>query len=132
MANAHLYERERSVAIALQLSLLPPSLPEIDGLEVAARYEPGSTHLVVGGDFYDLFAVEPGTWYAVVGDVCGTGAEAAAITSQVRYTARALASRVDGPAALLREINARSWNGATPASAPRRSSACGRGPRAWP
>ena len=106
VANAHLYERERSVAIALQLSLLPPSLPEIDGLEVAARYEPGSTHLVVGGDFYDLFAVEPGTWYAMVGDVCGTGAEAAAITSQVRYTARALASRVDGPAALLREINA--------------------------
>ncbi len=106
VANAHLFERERSVAIALQLSLLPPSLPEIDGLEVAARYEPGSTHLVVGGDFYDLFAVEPGTWYAMVGDVCGTGAEAAAITSQVRYTARALASRVDGPAALLREINA--------------------------
>jgi serine phosphatase RsbU (regulator of sigma subunit) len=49
--------------------------------------------------------VDEGTWIALVGDVCGTGAEAAAITSQVRYTARALARRVDGPAALLDEIN---------------------------
>jgi serine phosphatase RsbU (regulator of sigma subunit) len=94
------------VADALQQSLLPPTLPAIDGLDVAARYEPGGSRLVVGGDFYDLFEVEPGTWFALVGDVCGTGAEAAAITSQVRYTARALARRVDGPAALLHEINA--------------------------
>ena len=105
VANAHLYERERAVARALQQSLLPPTLPEVPGLEVAARYEPGGSHLAVGGDFYDLFAVADGVWYAVVGDVCGTGAEAAAITSQVRYTARALASRVDGPATLLDEIN---------------------------
>ena len=132
VANAHLYERERSVAIALQLSLLPPSLPEIDGLEVAARYEPGSTHLVVGGDFYDLFAVEPGTWYAVVGDVCGTGAEAAAITSQVRYTARAWRRGSTGRPRSSARSTPRSWNGATPASAPRRSSACDRGPTAWP
>jgi PAS domain S-box-containing protein len=106
MANSQLFERERAVATALQQSLLPPSLPEIDGIEVAARYEPGGTRLMVGGDFYDIFEVDDGTWYALVGDVCGTGAEAAAITSQVRYTARALASRVDGPADLLREINA--------------------------
>ena len=106
LANSQLFERERAVAIALQQSLLPPSLPEIEGLEVAARYEPGGTQLMVGGDFYDLFQVDDGTWYAMVGDVCGTGAEAAAITSQVRYTARALAGRVDGPAQLLDEINA--------------------------
>jgi PAS domain S-box-containing protein len=105
VANAALYERERAVADALQQSLLPPTLPEIDGLEVAARYEPGGSQLVVGGDFYDLFEVDEGTWMALVGDVCGTGAEAAAITSQVRYTARALGRRVDGPAALLDEIN---------------------------
>jgi serine phosphatase RsbU (regulator of sigma subunit) len=106
VANAALFERERAVAEALQQSLLPPGLPEIDGLDIAARYEPGGTRLVVGGDFYDLFQTEPGTWFALVGDVCGTGAEAAAITSQVRYTARALAGRVDGPAVLLDEINA--------------------------
>jgi serine phosphatase RsbU (regulator of sigma subunit) len=104
-ANAALYERERAVADALQQSLLPPQLPEVDGLDVAARYEPGGSQLVVGGDFYDLFRVDEGTWIAVVGDVCGTGAEAAAITSQVRYTARALGRRTDGPAALLSEIN---------------------------
>jgi PAS domain S-box-containing protein len=105
VANAALFERERAVAEALQQSLLPPTLPEIDGLEVAARYEPGGSQLVVGGDFYDLFEVDDGSWIALVGDVCGTGAEAAAITSQVRYTARALGRRVDGPAALLSEIN---------------------------
>jgi serine phosphatase RsbU (regulator of sigma subunit) len=106
VANANLYERERAVAQALQQSLLPPTLPEIEGLQVAARYEPGGTRLMVGGDFYDLFQTTPGTWYALVGDVCGTGAEAAAITSQVRYTARALAARVGGPAELLHEVNA--------------------------
>ena len=105
VANAALYERERAVATALQQSLLPPHLPEVPGMEIACRYEPGGTRLVVGGDFYDLFEVEPGCWIALVGDVCGTGAEAAAITSQVRYSARALASRVDSPAELLAEIN---------------------------
>lgn len=106
VANAALFERERAVAVALQQSLLPPHLPEVPGLEIACRYEPGGTRLVVGGDFYDLFEVEEGCWIALVGDVCGTGAEAAAITSQVRYAARALASRVDSPAELLTEINA--------------------------
>ena len=106
VANAALFERERAVATALQQSLLPPHLPEVPGMEIACRYEPGGTRLVVGGDFYDLFEVEPGCWIALVGDVCGTGAEAAAITSQVRYSARALASRVDSPAELLTEINA--------------------------
>ncbi len=106
VANAALFERERAVAAALQQSLLPPHLPEVPGMEIACRYEPGGTRLVVGGDFYDLFEVEPGCWIALVGDVCGTGAEAAAITSQVRYSARALASRVDSPAELLTEINA--------------------------
>ncbi len=94
------------MAAALQQSLLPPHLPEVPGVEVVGRYEPGGTRLVVGGDFYDLFEVESGCWLALVGDVCGTGAEAAAITSQVRYTARALASRVDSPAELLHEVNA--------------------------
>jgi serine phosphatase RsbU (regulator of sigma subunit) len=106
VANAALFERERAVADALQASLLPPHLPTVPGLEIASRYEPGETRMVVGGDFYDLFDVSGDGWYAVVGDVCGTGAEAAAITSQVRYTARALAPRVQGPAELLGEINA--------------------------
>jgi serine phosphatase RsbU (regulator of sigma subunit)/putative methionine-R-sulfoxide reductase with GAF domain len=105
VANSQLFEREHAIAAALQQSLLPPTLPLVPGLEVAARYEPGGTRLAVGGDFYDLFPTAPGQWYAIVGDVCGTGAEAAAITSQVRYTARALASRVAGPRELLAEIN---------------------------
>ena len=55
VANAALFERERAVAEALQQSLLPPRLPHVPGLEIACRYEPGGSRLVVGGDFYDLF-----------------------------------------------------------------------------
>jgi serine phosphatase RsbU (regulator of sigma subunit) len=106
VANAALFEREHAIAAALQQSLLPPRLPAVPGLEMAGRYEPGGSGLAVGGDFYDVFAVGPDRWFAVVGDVCGTGAEAAAITSQVRYTTRALAGRVATPAALLGEVNA--------------------------
>lgn len=105
VANAQLFEREHAIAAALQQSLLPPALPPVPGVEIAARYEPGGSGLAVGGDFYDVFAAAEGSWYAVVGDVCGTGAEAAAITSQARYTARALAPHVAGPAALLDEVN---------------------------
>jgi PAS domain S-box-containing protein len=86
--NARLEERERHIARTLQGSLLPPSLPEIPGIDAAARYLPGGEGTAVGGDLYDLFPVD-GEWALVVGDVCGKGAEAAALTAMVRYTLRA-------------------------------------------
>ena len=88
--NARLYEDQREVARTLQRALLPPGLPSPPGLEVAARYRPGYEEREVGGDFYDLFEVEDG-WIAAVGDVCGKGAEAAALTGLVRHTLRATA-----------------------------------------
>jgi PAS domain S-box-containing protein len=86
--NARLEERERHIASTLQASLLPAELPVIEGLEAAARYLPGGEGTVVGGDLYDLFEVDDG-WAFVVGDVCGKGVEAAALTSMVRFTIRA-------------------------------------------
>jgi PAS domain S-box-containing protein len=104
MENARLEQRERRIARTLQDSLLPRSLPEIPGLEAAARYLAGGEGTVVGGDLYDLFGVEDG-WALVVGDVCGKGAEAAALTSMVRYTVRAETLHHAGPAEVLGLLN---------------------------
>jgi len=88
--NARLYEQQRDIAAILQQALLPRSLPEVEGADVAVRHRPGRTGTEVGGDFYDLFEVGDG-WVAVVGDVCGKGPEAAALTALVRHTLRATA-----------------------------------------
>jgi PAS domain S-box-containing protein len=103
--NARLYETAASIAATLQSSLLPPVLPEIPSLEVAAAYRPAGAGLEVGGDFYDLFSTADDQWYAVIGDVCGKGAEAAAVTALARYTIRAAAVRRRSPSAILRWLS---------------------------
>jgi serine phosphatase RsbU (regulator of sigma subunit)/anti-sigma regulatory factor (Ser/Thr protein kinase) len=94
--NARLYTAQTSMSRALQRSLLPPGLPDIPGLDIAVVYEPAGQRSEVGGDFYDLF--ESGTdntgrprWRFAIGDVCGTGPEAAAVTGLARYALRILA-----------------------------------------
>ena len=95
-------ESQRATATALQQAFLPPSLPEVPGVETAAVYAPGAEGLEVGGDFYDLF--ETGDrWTAMIGDVSGKGAQAAALTALVRHTARGVADR--GPIEALRAVN---------------------------
>jgi serine phosphatase RsbU (regulator of sigma subunit) len=95
-------ESERATATALQQAFLPPSLPDVPGLETAAVYAPGAEGLEVGGDFYDLF--ETGDhWTAMIGDVSGKGAQAAALTALVRHTARGVADR--GPTQAIRDVN---------------------------
>lgn len=104
--RAAIYEREHATALALAQSLLPESLPDIPGVDLAARYSPApGTGAAVGGDFYDAFPSTSGSLILVVGDVCGKGPDAAALTALVRYTLRAEASRGDPPAALLRRVN---------------------------
>jgi PAS domain S-box-containing protein len=102
--NVRLEERERHIARTLQASLLPQTLPDIDGVEVAARYLAGGEGTVVGGDLYDLFPADD-DWALVVGDVCGKGAEAAALTAMVRYTIRAEAAHRASPCEVLRLLN---------------------------
>lgn len=97
-------ERER-VSRTLQASLLADDLPAIDGVELAAEYRPATLGTDVGGDLYDAFAIGDGAWALVIGDVCGKGAEAAAITALARYTLRALAPRVPSPADTLAILN---------------------------
>ncbi len=103
--NARLYETAATIAGTLQASLLPPALPELPGAELAAVYRPAGRGLEVGGDFYDVFSVSEHQWYLVVGDVCGKGAEAAAVTALARYTIRAAAVRRRAPSAILRWLS---------------------------
>ncbi len=102
--NAMLYEHETEVAQVLQRGLLPPALPSVRGVEVAAAYRPAAED--VGGDFYDLWPMANGVWGFSVGDVCGIGADAAAFNAVARATLRALSISRAGPAAWLRGLNA--------------------------
>jgi sigma-B regulation protein RsbU (phosphoserine phosphatase) len=93
------------LAQILQESLLPPRLPEIPGLHVAARYLAGGAGAEVLGDFYDIFPSVRGSWGMVVGDVCGKGAPAAKSTALARYTLRAEAHRHGRPSLILAALN---------------------------
>jgi sigma-B regulation protein RsbU (phosphoserine phosphatase) len=100
----------RQLADTLQRSLLPSHLPAIRGVDLAARYRPGGGAGLVGGDTYDVMPLPDGRWMVLIADVCGTGAEAAAVTALTRHTARAAASpaaeTTAGPAEVLRAVNA--------------------------
>lgn len=100
-----LIEERAAVGRALQETLLPPLLPELPGLELAARYRPGGKGNLVGGDFYDLFAVGAGRFDAVLGDVSGGGPEAAAVTGIARYSIRAVAPERRCPSEVLAALN---------------------------
>jgi serine phosphatase RsbU (regulator of sigma subunit) len=105
LANAANYRRERGIAQTLQRSLLPPVLPEIAGVDLAARFIPAGEGIEVGGDFYDVFAGPAGWWTIAVGDVCGKGPEAASITALARYTIRAIEAQAGRPSAVLARLN---------------------------
>ncbi|MGZ4791688.1 MAG: PP2C family protein-serine/threonine phosphatase [Ilumatobacteraceae bacterium] len=89
--NERLYSEQRQIAETLQLSLLPDQLAAPVGVEVAARYWPAGSANLIGGDFYDLFAVGDDRWAVAIGDVCGKGIEAASLTGLARHTLRAAA-----------------------------------------
>lgn len=109
-------ERLRRLATTLQQTLLPPVLANVPGLDVAAYYHTASVD-EVGGDFYDLFSLGAGTWGLFLGDVCGKGAAAAALTSLARYTLRAAAVYDPDPAVVLGNLNTvlnHEYNGTDP------------------
>jgi len=95
-----------ALAQTLEESLLPPPrLPDIPGLQVAARYAAGGTGAEVLADFCDVFPSVGGTWGMVVGDVCGKGSVAAKGTPLARYTLRAVARRQTRPSLILAHLN---------------------------
>lgn len=103
--NLHLYQHEHEIAQTLQRSLLPPSLPEIPGVALAARFRPAGAGDEVGGDFYDIVEMGSDRWGVAVGDVCGKGAAAATVTALARYTLRATALHERDPTRILGVLN---------------------------
>ena len=103
--NARQYTQRAALARDLQAGLLLPDLPTLPGAELATYYHPAGEGLEIGGDFYDVFSLEDGRWAFMLGDVCGRGALAATTTALVRHTARAVASFLPGPEAVVQAVN---------------------------
>ncbi|MFN2389734.1 MAG: SpoIIE family protein phosphatase [Actinomycetota bacterium] len=103
--NARLFQERSHVARVLQRSLLPPRPPSIPGIDVAARYEAAGEGNQVGGDFYDVFRCGRHRWAIVMGDVCGKGPDAAAVTGLARYTLRAAQFEKNAPSQVLPALN---------------------------
>ena len=103
--HARRHESRVRIASTLQRSLLPPRLPDVPGLSLAARFRSAEAGTEVGGDFYDVFPVD-GAWFAVMGDVTGKGPAAAAVTGLARYTMRTAAMYETSPSAVLDRLNA--------------------------
>ncbi len=98
-------QRVRRIAETLQESLLPKTIPAIEGLEFAVRYRPAGADMDVGGDFYDVAARPDGTVAVSIGDVCGHDVEAAVLTGLVRHVMGAAAQHLRDPADVLRWAN---------------------------
>jgi len=94
---------DRAATSALQLSLLPSALPRAGGLEMAARYVPGTGR--VGGDWYDVFPLPTGEVCAVIGDVAGTGLPAAVIMGRIRSSLQSYALETADPAEVLDRLD---------------------------
>ncbi|MEU9302539.1 SpoIIE family protein phosphatase [Streptomyces sp. NPDC048269] len=97
-------ERLRDALAVLQQSLLPAALPAVPGMEAASYYHTASVDRL-GGDFYDLFPLDDERWAFFLGDVCGKGPQAAAVTSLTRYTLRAATLHDSDPIAALTTLN---------------------------
>jgi PAS domain S-box-containing protein len=98
------FRRRSDTADALQSSLLPRRMPEIPGVKLAATYLAAAEKPEAGGDFYDVYQTPDG-WGLAVGDVCGKGEEAAAVTAAARHAIRVLARRCADPAQVLSGTN---------------------------
>ncbi len=96
---------QRAIARTLQASLLPRTLPEIEGFELHVEYWPALSDMEVGGDFYDVFPIDDRRWGLVIGDVCGKGAAAAAVTGTARHSLRAAATHIRDEARIIQWVH---------------------------
>ena len=103
--RAQLYRQRSDLNRRLQRSLLPGRLPTIPGVEIAAVYHPLGEGIDLGGDFYDVWAIDENRWAFVIGDAAGTGPEAAALTAMARFTLRALTVTDADPLSVLHKLN---------------------------
>jgi serine phosphatase RsbU (regulator of sigma subunit)/PAS domain-containing protein len=105
--RARLVSVLREAVTSLQAAVLPASFPTVPGLDAAPLYRSASEVAQVGGDFYDLFALEGGRVAAVIGDVCGKGVAAARHTVRLRYELRTLLEEGRSPGRVLTAFNRR-------------------------
>lgn len=112
--NARLYTERTRIALTLQQALLPESLPCIPGVELDALYTAAGELNEVGGDFYDVFDYGEDRWMLVIGDVCGKGPHAAAVTALARYTLRAAAMSGQSPTEMLTMLDRALRRGSDP------------------
>ncbi|MFF3500128.1 SpoIIE family protein phosphatase [Streptomyces sp. NPDC003247] len=103
--NARWYQNTRTAALTLQRSLLPSHPRVTGGLEVASRYQPAGAGTEVGGDWFDVIPLEGGKTALVVGDVMGSGIDAAATMGRLRTATTTLASLDLDPAVLLEHLD---------------------------
>jgi serine phosphatase RsbU (regulator of sigma subunit) len=100
-----MFRHRSEVAETLQASLLPARLPtNVPGLEFASAYIGATQSQEVSGDFYDVFK-SPDGWAIAIGDVCGKGQDAAAMTAAARHAIRALAHVKSSPVDVLAAAN---------------------------
>lgn len=105
LENARRYEQERRTSVTLQRALLPGALPRLPGVELTARYEPGSTEVSVGGDWYDVVRLSETRLGVAIGDIAGHGLRAASSMGQARMAFRASVEAGLAPAAVVERVN---------------------------
>ncbi|MEA2406528.1 MAG: hypothetical protein QOE69_647 [Thermoleophilaceae bacterium] len=109
IAHARVYEREHRIAETLQRSLLPERLPDLPGLEVAARYLPAASEAEVGGDWYDVIPIAGGAVGLVMGDVAGKGLAGASMVGRLRSALRAYALEGHDAGHVVERLNRLLW-----------------------
>jgi PAS domain S-box-containing protein len=109
IAHARVYEREHRIAETLQRSLLPDRLPDLPGLDVAARYLPAAAEAEVGGDWYDVIPIAGGAVGLVMGDVAGKGLAGASMVGRLRSALRAYALEGDDGGRVVERLNRLLW-----------------------
>lgn len=103
--TANLFSREHEVSHVLQSSILPMSLPQVEGVELSAAYVPAGAAAQIGGDYYDVFQAPDGRVVLVIADVCGKGVQAATKTSMIRFTVRGMVAAGAEPGRILESLN---------------------------
>lgn len=106
ITNARTFDYQRTAALTLQRALLPSDIPAVPDLDLAWRYQPGTSGTEAGGDWFDVIPLRAGRVALVIGDVMGRGLHAAAAMGQLRTTAHTLARLDLPPADVLTELDA--------------------------
>jgi serine phosphatase RsbU (regulator of sigma subunit) len=105
IARGRRFDAEHRASLAFQRTALPSTLPDVDGLTIAARYRAGSVRAAVGGDWYDVIDLGDGRVALLVGDVVGHGMEAAVAMGRLRTGFGMIAALVRGPGAMVQTVS---------------------------